>query len=247
MMSKKRIGCAVLAAVLITTFGLGMGQVSPATQESRPKMRQEIIKLKYIDNNEILSVLYTFLSREGRINPNPASGLITVSDFPENVDKILSVVRQFDVKPVDILFTIQLVFGSAVSEPKTDDVFRDDPVIRELRGLLSYRSFNLLDTSFIRAIDRENSEVTMGKSADLRLELRPKYIKEEKGELIQVEARLSKKEATLKPVDPVQWTWTKVLESNFNLKPGEKTVVGVSKIDGGDKGLILIISGKIVT
>ena len=246
-MSKKRIGCAVLAAVLATTSGLGIAQASQAGQESKPKMRQEIIKLKYINNNEILSVLYTFLSREGRINPNPASGLITVSDFPENVDKILSVVRQFDVKPVDILFTIQLVFGSALSEPKSDDTFRDDPVIRELRGLLSYRSFSLLDTSFIRAIDRESSEVTMGKNADLRLELRPKYIKEEKGELIQVEARLSKKEATLKTADPVQWTWTKALESNFNLKPGEKTVVGVSRIDGGDKGLILIISGKIIS
>ncbi len=30
------------------------------------------------------------------------------------------------------------------------------------------------------------------------------------------------------------------------IKPGEKTVVGVSKMDGQGKGLILIISGKIV-
>jgi hypothetical protein len=247
MMSKKQIGCAALATVLVMTCGFGMAQVASGTVETKPKVRQEIIKLKYIDNNEILSVLYTFLSREGRINPNPASGLITVSDYPENVDKILSVVREFDVKPADILFTIQLVFGSAAAEPKSNDVFRDDPVIRELKGLLSYRSFSLLDTSFIRAIDRQSSEVTMGKNADLRLELRPKYIKEERGDLIQVEARLNKKEAALKPVEPVQWTWTRVLESNFSLKPGEKTVVGVSKIDGGDKGLILIISGKIVS
>ena len=243
----RQIGCAALATLLVVTCGLGMAQDATGTVETKPKVRQEIIKLKYIANNEILSVLYTFLSREGRINPNPASGLITVSDFPENVEKILSVVREFDVKPVDILFTIQLVFGSAAAEPKSDDTFRDDPVIRELKGLLSYRSFSLLDTSFIRAIDRQNSEVTMGKSADLRLELRPRYIKEEKGDLIQVEARLNKKEAALKPVEPMQWTWTRVLESNFNLKPGEKTVVGVSKIDGGDKGLILIISGKIVS
>jgi hypothetical protein len=30
------------------------------------------------------------------------------------------------------------------------------------------------------------------------------------------------------------------------MKSGEKTVVGVSKMDGGDKALILIISGKIL-
>lgn len=249
-MNRTHIGRAALAAVLVMTCGLVMAQVSQpdATKSSKEtKMRQEIIKLRYIANNEILSVLYTFLSREGRINPNPASGLITVSDYPENVDRILSVVREYDVKPVDIMFTIQLVFGSAQAEPKSGDVFRDDPVIRELKGLLSYRSFSLLDTSFIRAIDRQSSEVTMGKSADLLLQLQPKYIKEDKGDLIQVEARLNKKEAVPKPADPGQWTWTRVLESNFNLKPGEKTVVGVSKIDGGDKGLILIISGKIIT
>jgi hypothetical protein len=37
-----------------------------------------------------------------------------------------------------------------------------------------------------------------------------------------------------------------LLTSNFTMKSGDKTVVGVSKLDGGDKGLILIITGKIV-
>ena len=33
-------------------------------------------------------------------------------------------------------------------------------------------------------------------------------------------------------------------DESLTFKSGEKTVVGVSKMDGGDKGLILIISGK---
>jgi hypothetical protein len=39
---------------------------------------------------------------------------------------------------------------------------------------------------------------------------------------------------------------TDLIGTTLNIKPGDKTVVGVSKLDGGDKGLILIISGKIV-
>ncbi len=37
-----------------------------------------------------------------------------------------------------------------------------------------------------------------------------------------------------------------LIESTLNIKSGDRTVVGVSKLDGGDKGLILIISAKIV-
>jgi hypothetical protein len=239
-----------MASIALTSFLLALPAVVSAQEAKKPPMRQEIVKLKYIKNNQILSVLYTFLSREGRINPNPESGLITISDYPENVDKILSVIREFDVKPVDLQFTIQLVLGSAAGEERPDDSIRDDPVIKELKQLLRYKSFSLLDTSYIRAIDREASQVTMGRSADLRLELRPKYIKEDKEDLIQVEAILSRLGPTSFMPTPQGAqgisSLATLLTSNFTLKSGEKIVVGVSKMDGGDKGLILIISGKIV-
>jgi hypothetical protein len=39
---------------------------------------------------------------------------------------------------------------------------------------------------------------------------------------------------------------TDLIATTLNIKSGDKTVVGVSKLDGGGKGLILIISGEIV-
>jgi len=237
-----------ISLVLILSFvllGAGLGQ------ENKPKMRQEIVKLKYIDKEDILNVLYTFLSRDGRISPSPRSGLLTISDYPENVEKVLAVIRELDVKPVDIQFTIQLVLASAEGDPgKSADLLKDDPLIKELRSLLNFKFFYPLDSSFIRALDREESEVTMGEKAELMLQLRPKYIREEKDELIQVETRLYK-------IVPVAYapgaTETRnpyssltLLSSNFTMKSGDKTVVGVSKLDGGDKGLILIITGKII-
>ncbi len=232
----------VLAFILI---GAGMGQ------EQKPKMRQEIVKLKYIDKEEILNVLYTFKSPDGRISSSPKSGLLTISDYPENVEKVLEVIRELDVKPADIQFSIQLVLASAVDEPgKSDALIKDDTVIKELRSLLNYKYFYPLDSSFVRALHGEYSEVTMGERAELKLFLAPKYIKEDNEALIQVETRLSK-------IVPVAYapgaTETRspyssltLLTSNFTLKSGDKTVVGVSKLDGGDKGLILIITGKVV-
>jgi Bacterial type II/III secretion system short domain len=240
-----------ISLVLILSFallGAGWGQ------ENKPKMRQEIVKLKYIDKEDILNVLYTFLSREGRISPSPSSGLLTISDYPENVEKVLAVIRELDVKPVDIQFNIQLILASVEKDPgRPVDLgidINDNPLIKELRSLLNFKFFYPLDSSFIRALDREESEVTMGEKAELMLQLRPKYIREENEELIQVETRLYKivpvtyAPAAAQTQSP--YSSITLLTSNFTMKSGEKTVVGVSKLDGGDKGLILIITGKII-
>lgn len=234
--------------VLILSFvllGAGLGQ------ENKPKMRQEIVKLKYIDKEEILNVLYTFISREGRISPSPRSGLLTVSDYPENVEKVLAVIHELDVKPADIQFTIQLILASAQEDPgRSAGQISDDPLIKELRSLLAFKFFYPLDSSYVRALDREASKVTMGEKAELALQLRPKYVREERDELIQVEARLSKiVPASYAPgatETRSPYSSMTLLTSNLTMKSGDKTVVGVSKLDGGDKGLILIITAKIV-
>jgi hypothetical protein len=43
-----------------------------------------------------------------------------------------------------------------------------------------------------------------------------------------------------------EYVTTNLIGTTLNIKSGDKTVVGVSKLDGTGKGLILIISGKIV-
>jgi hypothetical protein len=242
---KKSFWISVILVFSLVFLGAAFGQ------DTRPKMRQEIVKLKYIDINEIISVLFAFKSPDGRMLPSSKAGLLSISDHSENVEKMLAVIREFDVKPADIQFSIQLILASAEDEPgRSPELIKDDPLIRELRNLLNFKFFYPLDSSFIRALDREESEVTMGEKAELRLELRPKYIREEKDDLMQVETRLYKivPVAYAPGASQTQSPYSSLtlLTSNFTMKSGDKTVVGVSKLDGGDKGLILIITGKIV-
>lgn len=246
---KNTLRISVILVLCLVFLGAGWGQ------ENQPKMRQEIVKLKYSDINEIISVLFAFKSPEGRLLPSSKAGLLSISDYPENVEKMLDVIRELDVKPADIQFTIQLVLASAEGDPgRPIDLgvdSNDDPLIRELKKLLNFKFFYPLDSSFIRALDREESEVTMGEKAELMLQLRPKVIREEKENLIQVETRLYKlipvayAPAAAQTQSP--YSSMTLLTSNFTMKSGEKTVVGVSKLDGGDKGLILIITGKIIS
>jgi hypothetical protein len=67
------IKARTIAAVLVGS-ALVLASAGLAQEAKRPELRQEIVKLKYVKNNQVLSVLYTFLSPQGRLNPNPESG-----------------------------------------------------------------------------------------------------------------------------------------------------------------------------
>lgn len=237
------------------------------SEEGKPQMRKEMVKLKYLKPGEIHILIQPFMSREGRTMYAPEKDLITVSDYPEIVERVLAVIKEIDVRPVDLLFTIQLVLGSESVEEKSDETLLSDPIIKELRGLLKYRSFSLLDSTLIRTIEKERAEINLGKKAEFELQIYPKYIKEEKEELIQIEVSLRQSrqfsqtlglepepqkpgQLTLQPEGPKPAgqliVKTNLIKTTLTIKSGEKTVVGVSKLDGGDKGLILIISGKVI-
>ncbi|HEX9901943.1 MAG TPA: hypothetical protein VGB72_03685 [Acidobacteriota bacterium] len=219
----------------------------PAQEAKKPPLREEIIKLNYADEDMVLRVLYSFLSPEGRINSHIYHMLVTLKDYPENVEKVLAFIKKIDVKPADLAFTVQLILASAADDIKTDEALAGDPILKELRSFLRYKNFALLDTSLVRAVDRQRSRITLGtKETEFVLILNPSYILEEKGDLLRVNVDLSQRTEFIKPEGGADRSVKSLIEGNLSLKPGERTVVGVSKMGGGDKGLILIISGKVV-
>lgn len=226
-----------------------------AAQESKPAtkppLRTELVRLKYFSNMQMLSLARIYLSRDGQATPGPDAKILVVSDSPENVEKFLQAIRQIDVKPADLQFTVQLVLGTTgETDQGTKPMPANDPIIKELSSLLKYSVYSLLDTSVIRAMDNSDTEIRMGEKAEFEFYIKPKVVKDEKASLIQMEVRL--RQIRIAGVPPnatsskVEYITTDLIGTTLNLKPGDKTVVGVSKLDGGGKGLILIISGKIV-
>jgi hypothetical protein len=248
---KKGILALVVLAFVIAVVAPAFAE--EAAQEAKPVMkpplRTEIIHLKYYHGLNMNGLIRTYLSREGNISSGPDAKILVVSDYPENIEKILQAIRQVDVKPADLQFTVQLILGSDTEE-KSGEQVPTDPVMRELRNLLKYKVYTLLDTSLIRAMDNSDSEIRMGEKAEFEFYIKPKVIKDDKGSLIQMEVRLRQIRIAGTPPNAtsskVEYITTELIGTTLNLKPGEKTVVGVSKLDGGGKGLILIISGKIV-
>ncbi|HOI44502.1 MAG TPA: hypothetical protein PLX50_02680 [Candidatus Aminicenantes bacterium] len=239
---------------VVTAFVLCLAVLATAAiaQEVKPPMRKEMVKLKYLKAEDVVRLLQAYQSPHGKLAWS--SSLITISDSPEFVEKMLAVLKEIDVKPVDLVFTVQLILGSESAEDKPDAALQNDPLITELKKLLRYRTYTLLDTNLARTQDQGWTEIMMGKGAEFNLRLHPRYVREDKAEMIQLEVRMSR----IAPPPPVetstgsdrksagQPTSMTLIATQLTMKSGDKTVVGVSKLDGGDKGLILIISGKAV-
>ncbi len=248
-MKKATIGLLALAFTLAVVLPApaedpAPGQQAPNTEAKA--LRKEIVKLKYVRAQDIQNLLFAYTSRQGNIQFNTnLPSLLTISDTPENVERILAAIREIDVKPADVLYTVQLVLGSE-ADAATDAELRNDPIVKELGKFLRYKGYTLLDATFVRTVNMDNASVKFGPKAEFQLELRPEVAGDAKTPMIKTGVRLNRIEQLGFAEDKPITNYSRLIDSTLNIKSGDRTVVGVSKLDGGDKGLILIISGKIV-
>ncbi len=230
---------------------LGLASGINATQKTeRPELRKEVVKINYIDARSAVTILNPYTSRNGKIQLVRESNMLIIEDIPEMVEKILSILKEIDIKPLDLQFTVDLIIGSLSGEgsgeraqTKPAERLKSDPLMKELTRVLAYEFFEKLDSTLIKVQDNSRSTQRMGgEGLTFRLDLQPRYIKEENSESMRVELRLTKdsykSDGTL-----ISLT---LIDTTISLKSGERSVVGVSKLNGGDEALILILSGKVL-
>ena len=247
----KRLIGILLAVVLLSAVGINA--FGSQDQVPRPELRKELVKLKYIRARQVHQLLVGYQSEYGRLRVEDELNIITIQDTPEIVDKMLSVIQEIDVKPVDILFTVELIVGAFKEEGEevvgvraSDKGLESDPLMKEMQRVMRFKTLNKIGSALLRVQDGKRSEQIIGGSGmEFRLRLRPRHIREEKGDAFQVDLELSHER--LKQIGAtVQTSSVALIETALTLRSGEKTIVGVSKLDGGDKALVLVVSGKII-
>lgn len=246
-MKKKLLVGMVVVFCLALAAAAFAGEREDGQAKPEPQMRKEMVKLKYVHARDAVQLLNAYTSRGGRISMSMDANrtdILVLNDTPEIVEKMLSLIKEIDIKPAELQFTVQIVLGSEAGDDKfvADEALKNDPVIRELRGVLKYKNFSQLDGTVMRTLESENAQVVLGKNGEYEITLSPKYIRDDKADSIQVQIRLRKIDISGNiPSKPS----LDLISTSLMLKPGEKTVVGVSRSDA-DKGLILIISGKVM-
>ncbi len=249
---KKSIGILLVFVLLSAT---GICAFGSEGQEPKPELRKELVKLKYIRARQVHQLLTGYQSEYGRIRIEDGLNIITIQDTPEIVDKMLSVIQEIDVKPVDILFTVELIVGSFKEESEevtvvgikaSDKGLESDPLMKEMQRVMRFKTLNKIGSALLRVQDGKRSEQIIGGSGmEFRLQLRPRHIREEKRDTFQVDLEL-RHERVIKSGNMTKTQNVALIETALTLRSGEKTIVGVSKLDGGDKALVLVVSGKII-
>jgi len=225
--------------------------VSPAPQQ----MRKEVVKVNYINAREAFEILMPYKSVRGRIQHQRNRNTLIIEDTPDFVEKLLSILKEIDVKPVDLMFTVDVIMGS-VEEESGEPLPGSDRLLKELKSLLKYTYFTRLDTTLIKVQDNGRSSQRMGgQGIGLMLELFPRHIRDGREDGIQLELSLRQTTRRHKRRDE-QGNWEyfaqplekslSLLGTTLSLKGGQRSVVGVSKLNGGDTALILVIEGKIM-
>ncbi len=247
----KKIIVFLLVCLVFAGMSFGLQQ-----NVEKPKLQNEIVEIKYINANWAIGMLRPYMSRYGKINQIQGTSKVIIEDTPEVVEKILSILRDVDIRPSDLQFNVELLLGTTGDSKGTDlaKELKNDPVLKELQNLLKYKAFRTLDSSLLKVQDNSHSSHRIGgKGINLKLDLNPRYIQNgnERG-TFQVDLRLSQYQG-FKP-DGNERTLT-LIDTNLTLESGEKTVVGISNLsyvpreaasEEEDTALILILSGKVL-
>ena len=109
---------SIFFVVLFLLIGI-LPRMAAAQGSGDPKMMKEIVKVNYIDARSAYSILMPYMSRIGKLQLVRESNMLVIEDIPEIVDKILTILEEIDVKPLDLQFTVDLIVGSMSSSPAT--------------------------------------------------------------------------------------------------------------------------------
>lgn len=230
---------AVLGLLVASSPGLSWDQ-------DRGEVKKAIIKVNYIRVHAAADILQSYSSPYGKIQVLRERNTLIIEDKPGFVDKLLSILKEIDAKPLDLQFEVELVLGTKTPDAKgvLSDNLRSDPVIKELRNLLKYDSFKLLDSSLIKVQDNGRSSQRLGgDEISLQLRLEPRHIKEGKKDAFQVDLDLRQYMGFNKEGGAITTT---LIDTSLAFQTGKRTVVGVSKLNGGDQALILILQGIVI-
>jgi len=131
-------------------------------------------------------------------------------------------------------FVIQVIEASSAQKAPNDAA---DRVPAELKTLLRYARYGLLDSAFLRGSEGETHRIALASNLNGELEFRVRAGQEPVLMDVDLEVTGPAVEKSRGP---------KLLETTAAVKSGETVVLGASRMRGGENALIVLLTARLL-
>lgn len=218
-----------------------------AQQKKEDQKADQVTKVFEIKNGNAQRIADTLTRLGAEVRWSPDVNMISVRADRGLMPALEQVVQRLDtlapsVRNVEL--TVYLLEASQETGPEGALPADLQPTVKQLKGVFAYQGFRVLDTLLLRGREGQYLDVTgrlaSGQKPELFtyvLRLRPSVRTEGKERLIRLDnVSLS-----------VNVSGGRVgLSTDLDVKEGQKVVVGKTGLEGSQKALIMVVSGKIV-
>jgi len=189
--------------------------------------------------------------RASAVSGDPAKrGAVAIEADNAVHEKFARALAREDAAPRTQNFQLLLLAASTkAGSPGTEVPANAQKALSDLKGFLPFKSYELLDTAWVRATQDEALSARLvgrqGAQNQVQLRFRNTGTKEDRslyvdGFSLRAEPFSPPPAAggEKQPARPAR----SLIETAFSLKEGETIVVGTSKVDGGDEALVVLLT-----
>ncbi|HYX26213.1 MAG TPA: hypothetical protein VFC23_18820 [Thermoanaerobaculia bacterium] len=178
-------------------------------------------------------------------------GIMDVGADPETQQKVSRALAREDAAPRTQSFQLLLLAASARTGSSAAEVPANaQKALADLRGFLPFKSYQLLDSSWLRATQDNVTEARVVGREGVSYRLRLRFRTTGNEEIFMEHFDMSEERSTPRPASEAKKgeegiaprAARDLISTSFSLKKGETIVVGTSKIDGSDEALVVLLT-----
>jgi hypothetical protein len=240
-----------LTVVLAAMAAFAFAQEAPKEAAPTGPRAQKIFQVKHADVVSLHNAFHNLATVRADRNLR----VLAVEGTPEAVAAIEDALKRLDV-PQPPNRNVELTFHMILAKPGADGSLPADlaAVQKNLEGLFGFKGFQLFETAVMRGRDGAQLDST-GNAPNLAQAISEKTIYQLRakpfvtvgaaGNLVRIDDLLLSLRVPYASGPGIQFRDARI-NTQIDVKEGQKVVVGKANVDGSDGALILVVTAKVV-
>jgi len=173
------------------------------------------------------------------INSSREFNTIGLNGSPESIKVAEALLEKYDTPRRQAEFLLRVIeAGAGVDKAASDAV---ELVPAELKSMLKYNRYTLLDSAVLRGMEAEDLRLALGNNLNGKLRFNVRE------SAIEMSVDITGPPTNIKNQGGNDTThWPNILATTATAKSGETVVLGASKMRGGNNALIVLVTAKLL-